>query len=66
MYHALRDDVLVVNCRVGSLEKTVYYPVRIRGVNCRVGSLENHLERTAHAFTVNCRVGSLEMIRLIL
>ena len=50
----------IVNCRVGSLEKTVLPYDSKPQVNCRVGSLEKDEPLYRSELDVNCRVGSLE------
>ena len=55
-----RVHLPLVNCRVGSLEKTEFSRYIFHAVNCRVGSLEiDKVLRSCFRF-VNCRVGSLE------
>ena len=51
---------MLVNCRVGSLEKIVFAVNINYRVNCRVGSLENVQDVNFSELMVNCRVGSLE------
>ena len=53
--------VVVVNCRVGSLEIEGATRKDKQSVNCRVGSLENCLSTSSGTGNVNCRVGSLEI-----
>ena len=50
-----------VNCRVGSLERSLVEYLQAKGVNCRVGSLEKVTATDAQVQTINCRVGSLEI-----
>lgn len=49
-----------VNCRIGSLEISLYVISTERAVNCRIGSLESSNNSTAQNAYVNCRIGSLE------
>ena len=52
---------IVVNCRIGSLEKYDEYVLEECNVNCRIGSLEKKMELVEAVRSVNCRIGSLEI-----
>lgn len=51
---------LIVNCRIGSLEKKPIRHECLHRVNCRIGSLEKQLIYPPCQGGVNCRIGSLE------
>ena len=52
--------LLVVNCRIGSLERHTHRVDADINVNCRIGSLEMDEVKETILNVVNCRVGSLE------
>ena len=51
---------LMVNCRIGSLEKQGNASHFFGRVNCRIGSLEKKSISIMAGQRVNCRIGSLE------
>ena len=51
---------LLVNCRIGSLEKEFKQFLYDDIVNCRIGSLEMKSWSRNFGRKVNCRIGSLE------
>ena len=53
--------LVLVHCRVGSLEIKCPAMPPLRRVHCRVGSLEIVATSRLVAIIVHCRVGSLEM-----
>ena len=57
--------LILVNCRIGSLEnprRRAYYTLN---VNCRIGSLEKMNTPAPDVSEVNCRIGSLEKFQVI-
>ena len=57
--------MILVNCRIGSLENHIAAAVHSRPVNCRIGSLEKILKDALMLDPVNCRIGSLENALII-
>ena len=53
--------VLLVDCRIGSLEMSLRTLVSRLSVDCRIGSLETMLPEQAVRHKVDCRIGSLEI-----
>ena len=65
MQKVSRIRKVLVNCRIGSLEKPEEPEGSFGRVNCRIGSLENLDNAIAAAGGVNCRIGSLEMHKFL-
>ena len=54
--------MLLVDCRIGSLENKPASDEHISFVDCRIGSLENQDIQDAEDENVDCRIGSLEIV----
>ncbi len=53
--------LLLINCRIGSLEIAKLINIATTLINCRIGSLENLAAPELRATLINCRIGSLEI-----
>ena len=52
--------LVVINCRIGSLEIFYYKNACDAIINCRIGSLERKILINMMKLMINCRIGSLE------
>ena len=58
--------LLLVDCRIGSLEINSRYLLPHATVDCRIGSLENVRLYFPLNVRVDCRIGSLETLKEVL